>query len=63
MEKIAGLKVLSYCGLLERKARKKIGENMKKIQNVKLPAVIEKLEKKLKAKIGKTVSVLIPLEF
>jgi len=63
VERIAGLKLFSYCGYLEKKARKKIEENMKKIQNVKLPAVIAKLEEKLKMKIGKTVSVLIPMEF
>eukprot|EP00092_Neocalanus_flemingeri_P033188 GFUD01036094.1.p1 GENE.GFUD01036094.1~~GFUD01036094.1.p1 ORF type:complete len:342 (-),score=101.48 GFUD01036094.1:60-1085(-) len=63
VERLAGLKVLSYCGFLEKKARNEIEKNMKKIQTVKLPAVIEKLERKLKAKIGKAVSILIPLEF
>ena len=63
MERIAGLKLFSYCGYLEKKARKKIEENMKKIQNVKLPAVISKLEEKLKTKIGNTVRVFIPMEF
>jgi len=63
VERIAGLKLISYCGYLERKGRKKIEENMKKIQNVKLPAVMAKLEEKLKMKIGKTVSVFIPVEF
>eukprot|EP00091_Calanus_sinicus_P018789 TRINITY_DN4403_c0_g1_i1.p1 TRINITY_DN4403_c0_g1~~TRINITY_DN4403_c0_g1_i1.p1 ORF type:complete len:116 (-),score=45.70 TRINITY_DN4403_c0_g1_i1:275-622(-) len=63
VEKIAGLKLISYCGYLERKGRKKIEENMRKIQNVKLPAVMDKLEKKLKTKFGKTVSLHLPLEF
>merc|ERR1719481_819100 len=63
VERIAGLKLISYCGYLERKARKKIEEGMKKFQEVKVPALIEKLEKKLKTKMGKTVSVLIPIEF
>ena len=63
VERLAGLKVLSYCGFLERRARKEIEKNMKKIQTVKLPEVIKKLEGKLKAKIGETVSVLIPMEF
>ena len=34
---------------------------MQKVQNVKLPAVIQKLEKKLQMKAGKTISVKIPL--
>jgi hypothetical protein len=59
VERIARLKLFSYCGYLEKKARKKIEENIKKIQNVKLPAVIAKLEEKLKMKIGKTVSVFM----
>merc|ERR1712126_448619 len=63
VERIAGLKLISYCGYLERKARKKIEEGMKKVQEVKVPALIEKLEKKLKTKMGKAVSVLIPMEF
>jgi len=63
VERIAGLKIISYCGYLERKARKEIQEGMKKIQNVKIPTVIEKLEKKLKTKIGETVKVFIPMEF
>jgi len=54
---------MSYCGYLERKARKKIEESMQKVQNVKLPAVIQKLEKKLQMKAGKTISVKIPLNF
>jgi hypothetical protein len=63
VERVAGLKLFSYCGYLERRAKKKIEENMKKIQNVKVPSVIAKLEEKLKTKIGKTVSILIPMEF
>merc|ERR1712228_377199 len=63
VEKIAGLKLISYCGYLERKARKKIEESMQKVQNVKLPAVVQKLERKLQMKVGKTISVKIPLDF
>jgi len=60
VEKLAGIKVVSYCGYLERRAREKIEKSMKKIQTVKLPAVIKKLEKKLQTKIGETVNVMIP---
>jgi len=56
------LKLISYCGYLERKARKKIEESMQKVQNVKLPAVIQKLERKLQMKAGKTITVNIPLD-
>ena len=35
---------------------------MQKVQNVKLPAVIQKLEKKLQMKAGKTITVKIPLD-
>merc|ERR1711915_1061384 len=63
VERIAGLKLISYCGYLERKARKKIEESMQKVQNVKLPAVIQKLERKLQMKAGKTISVKIPLDY
>jgi len=63
IERIAGLKLISYCGYIERKARKKIAESMKKVQNVKLPAVVQKLEKKLQMKAGKKISVKIPLDF
>jgi len=63
VERIAGLKLISYCGYLERKARKKIEESMQKVQNVKLPAVVQKLERKLQMKAGKTISVKIPLNF
>merc|ERR1712126_241356 len=38
----------------ERKARKKIEESMRRTQDVKLPAVIQKVEKKLQTKIGQT---------
>jgi len=62
VERIAGLKLISYCGYLERKARKKIEESMQKVQNVKLPAVIQKLERKLQMKAGKTITVKIPLD-
>ena len=58
-----GLKVISYCGYLERKARKKVEEGMRKVQHVKIPAVVEKLTKKLKTKIGETVRVFVPMEF
>ena len=61
MERIAGIKLISYCGFLERKARKKIEESMRRTQDVKLPAVIQKLEKKLQTKIGQTVTVKIPI--
>ena len=57
------MKLISYCGYLERKARKKIEESMQKVQNVKLPAVVQKLERKLQMKVGKTISVKIPLDF
>jgi len=63
VERLAGIKLFSYCGYLEKKAREKVEEGMKKIQQVKLPAVVEKLERKLKSKIGKTVTVFIPMEF
>ena len=59
VERLAGFKLLSYCGFLEKKARELIEKNMKTVQNVKLPAVIGKLEKKLNMKIGKPVSFLI----
>merc|ERR1719250_510424 len=62
-ERIMGLKVISYCGYLERKARKKVEEGMRKVQHVKTPAVAEKLNKKLKTKIGETVHVFVPMEF
>jgi len=62
-ERIMGLKVISYCGYLERKARKKVEEGMRKVQHVKIPAVVEKLNKKLKTKIGETVRVFVPMEF
>merc|ERR1711915_1125774 len=55
VERIAGLKLISYCGYFERKARKKIKESMQKVQNVKLPAVVQKLERKLQMKVGKTI--------
>ena len=58
-----GLKVISYCGYLERKARKKVEDDMRKVQHVKIPAVVEKLNKKLKTKIGETVRVFVPMEF
>jgi len=63
MERIMGLKLISYCGYLERKARKKVEEGMRKVQHVKIPAVVEKLNKKLKTKIGETVQVFVPMEF
>jgi len=62
-ERIMGVKVISYCGYLERKARKKVEEGMRKVQHVKIPAVVEKLNKKLKTKIGETVRVFVPMEF
>jgi len=63
VERIMGLKLISYCGYLERKARKKVEEGMRKVQHVKIPAVLEKLNKKLKTKIGETVTVFVPMEF
>jgi len=63
VERIMGLKLISYCGYLERKARKKVEEGMRKVQDVKIPAVLEKLNKKLKTKIGETVTVFVPMEF
>jgi len=63
VERIMGLKLISYCGYLERKARKKVEEGMRKVQHVKIPAVVEKLNKKLKTKIGETVRVFVPMEF
>lgn len=53
VEKIAGLKLISYCGYRERKAREKIEESMQKVQNVKLPVVNQKMERKLQVKAGK----------
>merc|ERR1719376_395543 len=63
VERIMGLKLISYCGYLERKARKKVEEGMRKVRDVKIPAVLEKLNKKLKTKIGETVTVFVPMEF
>merc|ERR1712142_564056 len=62
VERMMGLKLISYCGYLERKARKKVEEGTRRVQHVKLPAVVEKLNKKLKAKIGETVHIFVPME-
>jgi len=62
-ERLAGLKLFSYCSFLEKRARKEITKNMEKIQEVKLPAVIKKVEAKLQAKIGREVKVDIPMSY
>merc|ERR1719228_811088 len=61
-EKLLGVKLISYCGFLERRAKKEIEEKMAKLQELKLPGVIRKVEDKLQAKIGQTVSVVIPMD-
>jgi len=61
-EKLLGVKLVSYCGFLERRAKKEIEEKMANLQKLKLPEVIRKVEEKLQAKIGQTVSVLIPMD-
>merc|ERR1711962_1098709 len=61
-EKLLGVKLISYCGFLERRAKKEIEEKMANLQELKLPGVIRKVEEKLQAKIGQTVSVLIPMD-
>jgi len=60
-ERLLGIKLISYCGWLERRARKEIAEKMANLQELKLPAVIRKVEAKLQAKIGKIVSVVVPV--
>merc|ERR1711915_751528 len=53
VERIAGLKLISYCGYLERKARKKLERKLQMKAGKTISVKIPKLERKLQMKAGK----------
>merc|ERR1712187_143944 len=52
-----GIKVGSYCGMVERKARDSIAQAVLKVQTVSAPAISARLEQIIQTKIGSEVRI------